>query len=33
VVNGKYSTDVAQAGSESKLFELVSDLAGSEHAH
>ena len=33
VVNGKYSTDVAQAGSESKLIELINDLAASEHAH
>jgi protein dithiol oxidoreductase (disulfide-forming) len=33
VVNGKYSTDVAQAGSESKLIELISDLAASERPH
>ena len=33
VVNGKYSTDVAQAGSEPKLIELINDLAASEHAH
>ena len=33
VVNGKYATDVAKAGSESKLFELINDLAASEHAH
>jgi protein dithiol oxidoreductase (disulfide-forming) len=33
VVNGKYSADVAQAGSESKLIELINDLATSEHAH
>src|SRR5215472_8574958 len=33
VVNGKYSTDVSQAGSESKLIELISDLAASEHGH
>jgi len=33
VVNGKYSTDVAMAGSEPKLIELIGDLAGSEHAH
>jgi protein dithiol oxidoreductase (disulfide-forming) len=33
VVNGKYSTDVSKAGSESKLIELISDLAASEHAH
>jgi len=32
-VNGKYSTDVAKAGSESKLIELLGDLAASEHAH
>jgi thiol:disulfide interchange protein DsbA len=33
VVNGKYSSDVAKAGSETKLMELVNDLAASEHAH
>ena len=33
VVNGKYSSDVAKAGSESKLIELINDLAASEHAH
>ena len=33
VVNGKYSADVAQAGSESKLIELINDLATSEHTH
>jgi protein dithiol oxidoreductase (disulfide-forming) len=33
VVNGKYSTDVAKAGSEPKLIELINDLAASEHAH
>jgi thiol:disulfide interchange protein DsbA len=33
VVNGKYSADVAQAGSETKLIELINDLAASEHAH
>ncbi len=33
VVNGKYSTDVAKAGSETKLIELISDLAASEHPH
>jgi len=33
VVNGKYSTDVAQAGSESKPTELIGDLAASEHGH
>jgi thiol:disulfide interchange protein DsbA len=33
VVNGKYSTDVEKAGSESKLIELINDLAASEHAH
>ena len=33
VVNGKYSSDVAKAGSESKLIELMNDLAASEHAH
>ncbi len=31
VVNGKYSTDVAKAGSEGKLMELINDLAASEH--
>ena len=33
VVGGKYSTDVAKAGSESRLFELLNDLAASEHTH
>ena len=33
IVNGKYSTDVAGAGSESNLIELINDLATSEHAH
>jgi protein dithiol oxidoreductase (disulfide-forming) len=33
VVNGKYSTDVAKAGSEAKLIELISDLAAAEHTH
>ena len=32
VVNGKYSSEVAKAGSESKLIELINDLAASEHA-
>jgi thiol:disulfide interchange protein DsbA len=33
VVNGKYSTDVAKAGGESQLIELINDLATSEHSH
>jgi protein dithiol oxidoreductase (disulfide-forming) len=33
VVNGKYSTDVAQASTETKLIELINDLAASEHRH
>jgi protein dithiol oxidoreductase (disulfide-forming) len=33
VVNGKYTTDISQAGTESKLLELVTDLAASEHGH
>ena len=33
VVNGKYSTEVAQAGGEAKLIELINDLAASEHPH
>jgi thiol:disulfide interchange protein DsbA len=33
VVNGKYSTDIAQAGTEPKLIELINDLAASEHHH
>jgi thiol:disulfide interchange protein DsbA len=33
VVNGKYSTDVAKAGSEAKLIDLINDLAASEHTH
>jgi thiol:disulfide interchange protein DsbA len=33
VVNGKYSFDVAKAGSEAKLTELINDLAAAEHTH
>ena len=33
VVNGKYSFDVAKAGSEAKLMDLISDLAAAEHTH
>jgi protein dithiol oxidoreductase (disulfide-forming) len=33
VVNGKYTTDVAKAGGEAKLIELVNDLAAAEHGH
>jgi thiol:disulfide interchange protein DsbA len=33
VVNGKYSTDVAKAGTEAKLTDLINDLAASEHTH
>lgn len=32
-VNGKYTTDVAKAGGESKLIELINDLVAAEHAH
>jgi thiol:disulfide interchange protein DsbA len=31
IVNGKYKTDVGMAGSESQLFDLISELAASEH--
>jgi thiol:disulfide interchange protein DsbA len=33
IVNGKYVTDVRKAGGESKLFQLVDDLAAAEHRH
>jgi thiol:disulfide interchange protein DsbA len=33
VVNGKYTTDIAQAGGEAKLTELISDLSAAEHGH
>jgi protein dithiol oxidoreductase (disulfide-forming) len=33
VVNGKYTTDVAQAGGEGKLIELIGDLTAAEHGH
>jgi protein dithiol oxidoreductase (disulfide-forming) len=33
VVNGKYTTDVAKAGGEAKLIDLINDLAASEHGH
>jgi len=32
-VNGKYTTDVAKAGGEVKLIDLINDLVASEHAH
>jgi thiol:disulfide interchange protein DsbA len=32
-VNGKYTTDVAKAGGEAKLMQLITDLAASEHGH
>lgn len=32
-VNGKYTTDVSQAGSEDKLIALLGDLAAAEHKH
>ena len=32
-VNGKYTSDVAKAGGEAKLIELVNDLAAAEHRH
>jgi thiol:disulfide interchange protein DsbA len=32
-VNGKYTTDVSQAGSEDKLIALLDDLAAAEHNH
>ncbi|RPH53967.1 MAG: thiol:disulfide interchange protein DsbA/DsbL, partial [Lysobacterales bacterium] len=31
VVNGKYKTDVSDAGGESQLFTLINELATSEH--
>jgi len=33
VVNGKYTTDVAEAGGEARLIELINDLVASEHGH
>jgi thiol:disulfide interchange protein DsbA len=33
VVNGKYTTDVAKAGGEARLMQLVNDLVASEHGH
>jgi thiol:disulfide interchange protein DsbA len=33
VVNGKYTSDVAMAGSPEKLISLLSDLAAQEHKH
>jgi protein dithiol oxidoreductase (disulfide-forming) len=32
-INGRYTTDVAKAGGEDKLIELINDLAASEHGH
>jgi thiol:disulfide interchange protein DsbA len=33
VVNGKYTTDLGAAGSETRLIELINDLAAAEHGH
>ncbi|MBV9620277.1 MAG: thiol:disulfide interchange protein DsbA/DsbL [Gammaproteobacteria bacterium] len=33
VVNGKYTTDVTHARAESRLIELIGDLAAAEHHH
>ncbi len=33
IVNGKYTTDVLQAGGEAKLIELINDLTAAEHGH
>jgi thiol:disulfide interchange protein DsbA len=33
VVNGKYTTDIQQAGSEAKLVELINDLTAAEPHH
>lgn len=33
VIDGKYSTDVAKAGSPQQLIQLIDDLAASEHKH
>jgi thiol:disulfide interchange protein DsbA len=33
VINGKYTTDVAKAGSEEKLIKLTNYLAAAEHRH
>ncbi|MBV8851933.1 MAG: thiol:disulfide interchange protein, partial [Sinobacteraceae bacterium] len=33
VIDGKYTTDIGQAGGPDKLFALVDDLAAAEHHH
>jgi protein dithiol oxidoreductase (disulfide-forming) len=33
VINGKYTTDVAKAGSQTNLMQLINDLAAAEHKH
>src|SRR5579862_4037016 len=33
VINGKYTTDVAKAGSQSNVIALIDDLAAAEHKH
>jgi thiol:disulfide interchange protein DsbA len=33
VINGKFTTDVAKAGSQSNLIALIDDLAATEHKH
>ena len=33
IIDGKYETDVAQAGGQEKLIQLINDLAASEKQH
>ncbi|HWW33151.1 MAG TPA: thiol:disulfide interchange protein DsbA/DsbL [Steroidobacteraceae bacterium] len=33
IVNGKYTTEVSKAGNPANLFQLIDDLAASEHRH
>jgi thiol:disulfide interchange protein DsbA len=33
VINGKFTTDVAKAGSQSNLIQIIDDLATAEHKH
>jgi thiol:disulfide interchange protein DsbA len=33
IINGKYTTEIGQAGNAANLFQLTNDLAASEHRH
>ncbi len=33
IINGKYQTDVAMAGGQEQLIQLINDLAAAEKSH